>query len=75
MVATRDSELPRLAALAERGRANGLAVREIGPAEIAEIEPTVRGLSGLHIPESGVIDYRQVAAAYAEVPVADMPPA
>ena len=30
VVATRDSELPRLASLAERGRANGLAVREIG---------------------------------------------
>ncbi len=67
VVATRDSELPRLAALADRGRANGLAVREVGPAEITEIEPAVRGLRGLHIPESGVIDYRQVAAAYAEV--------
>jgi (S)-2-hydroxyglutarate dehydrogenase len=67
VVATRDSELPRLAALAERGRANGLAVREIGPAEIAAIEPAVRGIRGLHIPESGVIDYRRVAEAYAEV--------
>jgi (S)-2-hydroxyglutarate dehydrogenase len=67
VVATRAGELARLAALAERGRANGLAVREIGPAEISEIEPSVRGLAALHIPESGVIDYRQVAAAYAEV--------
>jgi L-2-hydroxyglutarate oxidase len=66
VVATRDSELPRLAGLAERGRANGLAVREIGAAEIAEIEPAVRGLRALHIPESGVIDYRLVAAAYAD---------
>jgi (S)-2-hydroxyglutarate dehydrogenase len=66
VVATRDSELPRLASLAERGRANGLAVREIGPEEIAEIEPAVRGIRALHIPESGVIDYRRVAAAYAE---------
>ena len=65
VVATRDSELPRLASLAERGRANGLAVREIGAAEIAEIEPAVRGIRALHIPESGVIDYRLVAAAYA----------
>jgi len=65
VVATRDSELTRLASLAERGRANGLAVREIGAAEIAEIEPSVRGIRALHIPESGVIDYRQVAAAYA----------
>ncbi|MCW2909349.1 MAG: 2-hydroxyglutarate dehydrogenase [Actinomycetia bacterium] len=66
VVASRDTELPRLAGLAERGRANGLAVREIGPAEISEIEPSVRGLRALHIPESGVIDYRQVSAAYAE---------
>jgi (S)-2-hydroxyglutarate dehydrogenase len=66
VVATSESELGRLADLAERGRANGLAVREIGPAEIAEIEPSVRGLRALHIPESGVIDYRRVAAAYAQ---------
>ncbi len=66
VVATRDSELPRLASLAERGRANGLAVREIGAAGIAEIEPAVRGIRALHIPESGVIDYRLVAAAYAD---------
>jgi L-2-hydroxyglutarate oxidase LhgO len=66
VVATRESELPRLASLAERGRANGLAVREIGAAEIAEIEPAATGIRALHIPESGVIDYRLVAAAYAE---------
>jgi L-2-hydroxyglutarate oxidase len=66
VVATRESELPRLASLAERGRANGLAVREIAAAEITEIEPSVRGIRALHIPESGVIDYRLVATAYAE---------
>jgi L-2-hydroxyglutarate oxidase LhgO len=66
VVATRESELPRLASLAERGRANGLAVRELGAEEIAEIEPAATGIRALHIPESGVIDYRLVAAAYAE---------
>ena len=67
VVATDDSELGRLGALAERGRANGLAVSELGPAEFAGIEPAVRGIRALHIPESGVIDYRKVAAAYAKV--------
>jgi L-2-hydroxyglutarate oxidase len=66
VVATEESELPRLADLAERGRANGLAVREVAAAEIADIEPSVRGIRALHIPESGVIDYRLVSAAYAE---------
>ena len=67
VVATRESELPRLAALAGRGRENGLAVRELGAGEIAAIEPAVRGIRALHIPESGVIDYRRVAAAYADI--------
>jgi L-2-hydroxyglutarate oxidase len=66
VVATDSGELSRLDDLAERGRANGLAVRELGPAEFAEIEPGVRGIRALHIPESGVIDYRKVSCAYAE---------
>src|SRR4029077_20013823 len=53
--------------LADRGRANGLAVKELRPAEFAEIEPGVRGIRALHLPESGVIDYREVGAAYADV--------
>jgi L-2-hydroxyglutarate oxidase len=66
VVATDPGELSRLDDLAERGRANGLAVKELGPEEFAGIEPGVRGIRALHIPESGVIDYRKVAAAYAE---------
>jgi (S)-2-hydroxyglutarate dehydrogenase len=67
VVASDESELGRLAELAERGRANGLALRELKPEEFAEFEPNVRGVRALHVPESGVIDYRRVAAAYAEV--------
>jgi L-2-hydroxyglutarate oxidase LhgO len=67
VVATHPGELSRFHALAERGRANGLAIRELEPGEFAEIEPGVRGIRALHVPESGVIDYRLVAAAYAEV--------
>jgi L-2-hydroxyglutarate oxidase LhgO len=67
VVATDESELPRFRDLAERGLANGLAVKELEPPEFAEIEPGVRGIRALHIPESGVIDYKQVSAAYAKV--------
>jgi (S)-2-hydroxyglutarate dehydrogenase len=67
VVATDESELPRFRDLADRGLANGLAVKELDPAEFAEIEPGVRGIRALHIPESGVIDYKQVSAAYARV--------
>jgi (S)-2-hydroxyglutarate dehydrogenase len=67
VVATDESELARFTDLAGRGRANGLAVKELQAAEFAEIEPGVRGIRALYIPESGVIDYRQVSAAYADV--------
>jgi L-2-hydroxyglutarate oxidase len=67
VVATDESELARFNDLADRGRANGLAVKELEPPEFAEIEPGVRGIRALHIPESGVIDYKQVSAAYAQV--------
>jgi L-2-hydroxyglutarate oxidase LhgO len=62
VVAADESELPRLAALADRGRSNGLALRELEGSELREIEPNVIGVRALHIPESGVIDYARVAA-------------
>ncbi len=67
VVASRESELGRFRDLAELGRANGLAIREVTPGEFGAFEPNVRGVSALHVPESGVIDFRRVAAAYAEV--------
>lgn len=67
VVASREAELGRLADLAERGRANGLAITELTPGQFAEFEPNVRGVRALHVPETGVIDFQQVAAAYARV--------
>jgi L-2-hydroxyglutarate oxidase LhgO len=66
VVATRPEELPRLEELERRGRANGLAgVRRIGPEELREIEPHAAGLGALVVPETGIVDYREVARAYA----------
>jgi L-2-hydroxyglutarate oxidase len=67
VVAAHERELDRFTALADRGRENGLAVRELSPAEFGELEPNIRGVRALHVPETGVIDYRLVAAAYAKV--------
>lgn len=65
VVATNPSELDRLDALLARGRANGLrGIEEVDESGIREIEPNVRGIKALHVPESGVIDYRSVAGAY-----------
>jgi len=67
IVATDESELPRLALLRERGLANGVeGLEEIGPARIREIEPHVAGIRALWSPGTGIIDYRRVALAYAD---------
>lgn len=67
VVATARDELPRLHALAQRGRENGIPVRELGPAQITEYEPHVRGLAALHVPTTGVCDFRAVARKLAEL--------
>jgi L-2-hydroxyglutarate oxidase len=65
VVAVRADELPRLANLEERGRANGVTLRRLGPEEIKEHEPEVVGLAGLWIDETGVVDYSRVTEAMA----------
>ncbi|WP_441250862.1 L-2-hydroxyglutarate oxidase [Kitasatospora sp. McL0602] len=65
IVATGRDELDRLQALARRGRENGIPVAELGAAQIAEYEPEVTGLAGLHIGTTGICDYPAVARTYA----------
>jgi len=66
VVATSQEELPRLEELHRRGEANGLHDLEIiGPERLKELEPHATGIKGLHVPETGIVDYKKVAAAYA----------
>jgi L-2-hydroxyglutarate oxidase len=68
VVATDEAELPALANLEERGRANGLdGLRRLGPAEIKTYEPHVAGIAGLWVPETGIVDYTEVAQLYADL--------
>ena len=67
VVATSEMELPRFEELHRRGIANGLQGLEvIGPERLKEIEPHATGIKALLVPETGIVDYRKVAAAYAE---------
>jgi L-2-hydroxyglutarate oxidase len=66
IVAAEDSELPRLDELERRGRENQVpGLRRIDADGIGEIEPHARGVAALHSPETGIVDFAQVAAAYA----------
>lgn len=62
IVALESAELPRLDALEQRGIANKVpGLRRVGAAEISDIEPTATGISALHAPNTGIIDYAEVA--------------
>ncbi|HEY3245342.1 MAG TPA: L-2-hydroxyglutarate oxidase, partial [Phycisphaerae bacterium] len=68
VVATDESELPRLEELYRRGTANGVpGLAMIGPERLREIEPHSRGIRALHVPGTGITDYALVAAKYAEI--------
>jgi L-2-hydroxyglutarate oxidase len=61
VVAVTAEELPRLDELLRRGIANGLqGLRKIEATEMRKIEPHVNGLAAVHVPEEGIVDYRQV---------------
>src|SRR5437762_11693590 len=38
----------------------------IGPERLREFEPHAHGIKALHVPETGIIDYKKVAEAYAD---------
>jgi L-2-hydroxyglutarate oxidase LhgO len=66
VVATQEDEVPRLNALFERGKANGLdGLQMLGPNQLREIEPHVAGLAGLRVPQEGIVDYLAVAETMA----------
>jgi L-2-hydroxyglutarate oxidase len=67
VVALDESELPRLNALGERGRANGVdGLEDVGPERIRELEPHIAGIRALWSPRTGITDFTRVTRAYAE---------
>jgi L-2-hydroxyglutarate oxidase len=71
IVARDQSELGRLDDLERRGRENRVpGLRRLSAKEIQEVEPHARGVAALHSPETGIVDFGQVARSLAaELPV------
>lgn len=68
VVATSEEEIPRLRNLQERGTANGLRdLTWLSGEEIQEYEPHVTGVAGLHVPQTGIVDYTEVTSKYADI--------
>jgi (S)-2-hydroxyglutarate dehydrogenase len=62
IVACDESELPALHKLHERGHANDVKCVLIGQERLRELEPHVKGVAALHVPETGIVAYKQVCA-------------
>ncbi|MCU1628565.1 MAG: hydroxyglutarate oxidase [Pseudonocardia sp.] len=67
VVATHDDELPRMAELERRGRANGVETRRLDAEGMRDHEPGVRGIAALWVPSTGICDYRAVAEKLGEL--------
>jgi L-2-hydroxyglutarate oxidase LhgO len=66
IVATTDAELPRLAALYERGTANGVpGLTLIDTARLRELEPHAAALRAIYSPTTAIVDFSAVATSLA----------
>jgi len=68
VVATNESEIEYLQTLYKRGVENGLKnLKVLNEAELKEIEPFVKGIAGIYVPQTGIIDYKVVSQKMKEI--------
>ena len=66
VVATREAQLPALATLEQRGRANGLSgIQRLDGDEVRRLDPEIAAIAGLWVAETGVVNYSEVTRALA----------
>ena len=64
LVALDEREESRLGDIVARAKANGVpGVRMLDSTQLRDLEPHVRGLSGIHSPETAIVDYGAVTRA------------
>ena len=66
IVAVDTSELGALERIYERGQANGVRCELMERARLIEIEPHAAGIRAIHVPETGIVNYRQVCERLAD---------
>ncbi len=68
VVAIDETELPELEKLYKRGIEHGLkGLKMLNAAGIKEHEPHINGIKGFYVPQTGIVNYSDVAAKMAEV--------
>ncbi len=67
IVATNQLELSRMDALEQRAAVNGIECRRLDRDELTALEPNVTGVGALHLPRTGIVDYRTISTTLAEL--------
>lgn len=74
IVATDPSEFADLERIRDRGHANDIeGMEEVGPEAIREKEPECRGEKGIHVPCTGIIDFKAATEKMVELATAIQP--
>ena len=66
IVAVDEKELPALTAIHERGSKNGVACEIIDDVALHALEPHVQGIRAIHVPMTGIVNYRHITEKFAE---------
>ena len=66
IVAVEEQDLGPLDTIFERGQKNGVNCTMIGKERLAELEPHAAGIKAIHVPEAGIVNYRQVVDKLAQ---------
>lgn len=67
IVAVDDSEVPAMNRIYERGQANGVTCEIVDQARLNELEPHAAGVAAIHVPEAGIVNYRQVCERLGQI--------
>lgn len=68
IVATDEKEKTTMQTLYERGQSNGLInLKLLDNDELKEYEPYVNGIAGIRVPQTGIVDFREVSEKLYEV--------
>ena len=67
IVAVDEHELPALQRIYQRGQQNGVRCELIDRQRLKELEPHAAGIRAIHVPEAGIVNFRQVCERLAEL--------
>jgi len=66
IVAIEDAQRPALEKIYQTGQTNGVRCELIDRDRLKELEPHAAGIAAIHVPEAGIVDYKQVCRRMAE---------